>query len=317
MLGYLSVLFVIALSIQNALASIDLFQPKPRQMHPETKIPGAISSNAPPQNVPDTLEHYQQLALMAQQVNCKPPQINKTFGDAKLLFSWGNDDTNQRMHIFHSKSMGVTFSWAGMNLSSFNSIASVADFFLEDADKALYSFAESGTKIYSGFQKAYKRVAPLVEKKAQEYMTKCNDTRVSFTGLSFGAALASLASTHMSNALKHGKIHKAVVFGLPRIGNQAWANTVDKALKGTFYYTVNGADPAPRLPPRILGYQQPSGQLYIKPANSSQWKFYPGQENIHGADKDWDFNIRDHTGIYFNVPIGGWFGPCPARIPSN
>ncbi|KAI3628913.1 hypothetical protein CBS14141_000616 [Malassezia furfur] len=317
MFGPARFLTVLLLCAQAALASIEVLQPEQHKVAAETKIFGAESSTAPPQDVPDTLHHYQQLAVMAQQVNCRHPQINKTFGDATLLFSWGNDDTNQRMHVFHSKSMGITFSWAGMNISSINSVLSAADIFFEDADKSLYPFAEPGTQLYSGFQDAYKRVAPIVEKKAKEYMERFNEDRVSFTGLSFGAALASLASTHMSHALTRGKVYKAVVFGLPRIGNQAWANTVDKALKGTFYYTVNGADPVSRLPPRVLGYQQPSGQLYIKPANSTQWKFYPGQENVHGSDADVGLDLQDHTGIYFSVPVGGVFGPCPAEIPSG
>ncbi|WFD01354.1 hypothetical protein MOBT1_000016 [Malassezia obtusa] len=316
MLNIFQLLVLVFVCVQACTASVEVLEPRHKPVPPQNKNFLPQSSKQSPQDVPDSLKNYQQLAVMAQQVNCLHSKINKTYGDAKLLYSWGNDDTDQRMHVYHSKSMGITFSWAGLNASSIASILGGADIFLADADKELFSWVESGSKVYHGFQSAYKRVAPIVEKKAKQYMKEYNDNRLSFTGLSYGAALSNLASMHLSHKMSSAKIHKVVVFGLPRIGNQQWANSVDKQLKGTFYYVVNGDDLVSRLPPRELGYQQPSGQIYINPPNSTHWKFYPGQENIHGSDSDWGINIKDHTGVYFSVPIGGFFGPCPSEIPK-
>lgn len=304
------------LCAQGAMAGVDVLRPDHKSVRPESKFWGATSSTAQPRHVPESLKTYQQLAVMAQGSNCIDSKVNETLGDATLLYQWGDDDKNQRMHVYHSKSMGITFSWAGMNTSSISSLLSSADLFLVDADPEIFGFLAPGTKVYQGFQAAYKRVAPIVEKKVKEYTHKYNDTRVSFTGLSFGAALSTFGALHMNHVMKDAKLHKVVVMGLPRIGNPTWANEVDKYLKGTFYYTVNGDDLVSRVPPRELGYQQPSGQIYINPANSSSWKFYPGQENVHGSDSQWGFSIQDHTGVYYNVPVGGVFGPCPPQVPK-
>ncbi|WFC98829.1 hypothetical protein MYAM1_001562 [Malassezia yamatoensis] len=317
MLNLAKLAVVTLVCLQVVSVSGNILQQQHKYVPTQVKTGGATSSTAQPRPVPDSWKNYQQLAVMAQDSNCKNTKINDTLGDATLLYKFGDDNVNQYMHVFHSKSMGVTFSWAGLNLSNLDALASVVDLPLVDANKTLYPNAEEGTQLYQGFQSAYGRVADIVQEKALEYTKKYNDNRVSFTGLSFGAALSALSSVHIHHVLAGKvKVHKVVVFGLPRIGNQAWANTVDRDLKGTFYYTVNGADPLSRLPPRFLGYQQSSGQLYIKPANSTQVKFYPGQENVHGSDADIGLDIQDHTGVYFSVAVGGSFGPCPAKIPS-
>lgn len=313
----LAPLAVLALCAQSVLASVEVMQPSHKPVPPQTKFSDRVCSTAEAEDVPDSLKHYQQMAVMAQGSNCLESEDRKKVGDATLLYTWGDDDKNQRMHIYHSKSMGITFSWSGMNISSITSLLSSADIFLHDADKKLFSNALHGSKVYGGFQSAYQRAAPVVLKKAKEYMKEYDDNRLSFTGLSFGAALANLASMHLKHALSDAKIHNVVVFGLPRIGNPEWANSVDKELKGKFYYVVNGADLVSRLPPRELGYQQPSGQIFIQPANSTNWKFYPGQENVHGSNSHWGYSIPDHTGVYFNVLVGGVFGPCPVEVPKR
>lgn len=70
--------------------------------------------------------------------------------------------------------------------------------------------------------------------------------------------------------------------GQPRDGNPVFANAVDSLLANKFSYVVNGRDFVPHLPPRIAGFQHPSGQVWINPANTTGWLFYPGQENVHG-----------------------------------
>lgn len=79
---------------------------------------------------------------------------------------------------------------------------------------------------------------------------------------------------------------------------------------------INGKDPVPHLPPRLLGYQHPSGQVWINPANSTSWLYYPGQENPKGADSVIDVQISfdDHQGIYAHTQIGASKGHCPATV---
>ncbi|KAL4403150.1 hypothetical protein ACI68E_000933 [Malassezia pachydermatis] len=288
-------------------------------MPPQVKrdLPGWPSSTAAPQPVPDPVSMYQQFAGLAQESNCVNYKINMTIGDAKLLYSWGDGDHDQRLQLFHSKSLGIVASWSGMNQSSLTSLLSAADLFLVDPNRDLFPMVLPGTKVFQGFQSAYERVASRLLEKLDYYQNMYDEDRVSFTGLSYGAALSALAVQHVDANLKRGSVYKTVVFGLPRIGNREWANSLDKHMKGRFYYVVNGPDLVPHMPPREWGYQQPSGQIWINPANSTHWKFYPGQENVHGADSVLAFNIPDHTGVYFNTEIASYWGHCPATIGQD
>ena len=130
---------------------------------------GRITSYAHPKDVPDPVPMYQQFAALAQQSNCHNYHINISVGDATLLYSWGDNDRNQRLQLFHSKSLGIVASWAGMNPTSINSILGAADVFLVDVDRRYFPHAEKGAKLYKGFQDAYKRVAPTFIKELQYY----------------------------------------------------------------------------------------------------------------------------------------------------
>ena len=69
---------------------------------------------------------------------------------------------------------------------------------------------------------------------------------------------------------------------------------------------------------RELGFQHPSGQVWINPVNSDNWKFYPGQENHFGAntvDPIWTFD--DHHGYYFGTGVGHGPGTCPASVGTH
>lgn len=286
-----------------------------QKIPPDTKdIFGRRTSHASPQPLPDSVDMYQHYAVLAQQSNCMKYHIGQEVSDAKLLYAIGDSDYNQRMEIFHSKSLGIVVSWAGMNQTGINSVLQAADLFLEDVDRDLFPNARQGAKAFSGFQNEYKRVADIVLDKVNEFQNKYDEDRVSLTGLSFGSGIAAVGSLHVNCNLKRGKLHRVVVFGLPRSGNQEWADSIDDALKDRFYYVVNGLDLVPRAPPRELGYQHPSGQIWINPSNSTHASFYPGQENVHGANSEWGFSIPDHTGWYFNTHIASYWENCPARI---
>lgn len=278
---------------------------------------GRVTSYQKPVKVPEPISMYQQFAGLAQQSNCFKTKINATIGDAQLLFSWGDDDKNQRMQIFRSKSLGIVTSWSGMNVTSLTSLLSAADLFLVDVDRKYFPRVKKGSKLYDGFQNAFKRAAPVLMKKIQYFQELYDEDRVSLTGLSFGAALADIALPYVKENLKRGHIHRVVVFGHPRIGNQEWADSLDTYAEGKFFYVVNGNDIVPHLPPREFGYQQPSGQIWINPSNSSNWKLYPGQENVHGANSMFGFSIKDHTGVYFRTEIGSFWGHCPATIGQD
>ena len=271
-----------------------------------------------PVDIPGDWKRYSNLAGFSEQTYCNESPIGTKVGDGELLWKWGDGDSHQRVFIFNSSSSGIAVAWEGTNQTSLGSIIHNVDLFLVDPDPELIPQALPGTKVFDGYQKEYKKAAPHVLKAVQKYTKALNTTKVTVTGDSLGAGIAMIGMFHLEAKLDHG-IDLAFVFGPTRVGNPQYANTVDHVfLNGhRFLYAANFDDIVVHVPPRVLGFQHPNGQIWINPANSTSWKYYPGQENIYGANSVWyrAFSVPDHTGIYFKTEIGGSeLGKCPAEV---
>lgn len=107
--------------------------------------------------------------------------------------------------------------------------------------------------------------------------------------------------------------------GQPRVGNPAFADFVDQTYgPSRLNYVVNGQDFVPHVPPQLIGYRHFSGQVWINPANTTSWKYYPGQENVQGANTATpQLNFDDHQGIYMHTQIGASQGHCPATAGQD
>ena len=68
-------------------------------------------------------------------------------------------------------------------------------------------------------------------------------------------------------------------FGLPRVGNEAFADAIDARIsEGDFLtWIYNEQDPVPVLPPAAHGFRHPSGEVHI--LDSGEWVACEGQEN--------------------------------------
>ena len=71
-------------------------------------------------------------------------------------------------------------------------------------------------------------------------------------------------------------------YGVPRVGNQAWADYVDAHVtsleSGQGLTRVNNKeDPVPILPGEFLGFVHPSGEVHIQDSNA--WDACPGTCN--------------------------------------
>ena len=277
------------------------------------------SSEQQPRSIPIDWHLLSQAAGMAQQDYCLFQRPGQDVGDAQLLYEFGDGNFVQRALIFKSKSLGITVAFEGTEpISPFSQIHD-ADFRLVDPSKALGGAYPEGVQLFDGFETAYLAVAKPILAKVREYCATYKETRVSVTGHSLGAAMALIAAGHYNHVLDQG-LHQALVFGLPRTGNAQFANFIDATLKGKFYYVVNGHDLVPHVPPRGFGYQHPSGQIWINPASSTEWKFYPGQENVHGANSvGLALNTEDHHGTYFHTGLGHGLGAgsCPAKVDTQ
>lgn len=70
-----------------------------------------------------------------------------------------------------------------------------------------------------------------------------------------------------------------VAYGLPRVGNQAFADYVDQHITilsgGAGLVRINNKeDPVPILPGMFLGFHHPSGEIHIQ--DSGAWDACPG-----------------------------------------
>ncbi|KAH8989474.1 hypothetical protein EDB92DRAFT_1947423 [Lactarius akahatsu] len=94
-------------------------------------------------------------------------------------------------------------------------------------DSDLFPSVPSSIKVHSRFSKDQARTTPMVLSAVQDVTSKYNATSVPTVGHSRGAALSLLDSVHLRLQLPADISVKAVLFGLPRVGNQDWANFVD------------------------------------------------------------------------------------------
>lgn len=86
-------------------------------------------------------------------------------------------------------------------------------------------------KLHSGFQDTQGRTADLVLSTVQDGLSSTGFKNVLVTGHSLGAAVASLDAAMLRMALPDDVAVNAVVFGLPRVGNQEWADLLSSLVR--------------------------------------------------------------------------------------
>jgi predicted lipase len=91
-----------------------------------------------------------------------------------------------------------------------------------------------------------------------------------------GAALSLLDSVYLPLYLPSGTTFQTILYGLPRVGNQAFADYVDANLHVT--HINNLKDPIPIVPGMFLGYVHPSGEVHI--TESGEWAACPGKHSF-------------------------------------
>jgi len=280
----------------------------------------AQSSTSQPVEVPYDLKKFSQAAGLVQQCYCTPGSYHKGLqvGDSTLLWGIGDGNMEQRALIYHSKSLGIAVAYMGTNVSSLKSSSNDL-LFLGEPPNARYSeYFPEGVKLFHGFQQPYIQLVDRVYDAIKRFKKEYNENRVTVIGHSQGAAIGLISSVDFENRLEDG-IYRSYLFGLPRTGNPTFADYVDQTIGHKLRWVVSGDDWVPAVPPRWFDYQHPSNYVWIYPANSTNWKLYPGQENVHGfptVKQDYS-NFDDHQGVYFHTQIGTEIGHCPALVGQD
>ncbi|KAI0073058.1 alpha/beta-hydrolase [Panus rudis PR-1116 ss-1] len=150
------------------------------------------------------------------------------------------------------------------------------DFIPVPVDPSLFPGLPNDILVHMGFAGTQGRSAPGVLEAVETALTKFGTTHVTIVGASLGAAIALLDSVYLPLHLPNSTTFSTIVYGLPRVGNQAFADYVD-AHATSLTHINNKKDPVPTLPPDFLGFRHPSGEVHIEEDGS--WIACAGQEN--------------------------------------
>ncbi|EJU03751.1 alpha/beta-hydrolase [Dacryopinax primogenitus] len=194
----------------------------------------------------------------------------------------------------------------GTDPTQFLSLLVDADFFLEDLDTTLFPGISSSIQAHSGFLGAHSRSAASVLSAVQQVISDHGVSEVITVGHSLGGAIALLDAVYLPLHLPSSIIVRSVLFGLPRVGNPAFASYVDAHL--SIVHITNMLDPIPIVPGEFLGFAQPQGEVHI--LGGTDWVSCPGDDNSSvdcstgAVPTIFTSDIVDHLGPYNGIWIG-------------
>jgi len=245
----------------------------------------------------------------------------------------GNSATVQFWYVGYDPTLDtVIVAHEGTNVSQILAELTDADFILTPLGSA-FPGLPADILVHNGFLGAQQRAAvdvlPAVEKTLAAHPSTKS---VTFIGHSLGAAIATLDAAyiplHLTNADSY--TFSAIVYGLPRVGNLAWAAWLSEAYSSvsTSVFTTSGGggdviehttnsithinnkeDPIPILPPILLGYRHPIGEVHITDANL--WEVCPGMDNPSSLCSTGDVSLLHSNETYHDGPYNGVHMGCP------
>jgi len=240
--------------------------------------------------------------------NC---QQNPSF---KPIAAGGDGDTTQFWYVgFDPVSASIVVAHQGTDPSQFEADLTDADFFLETLNPSLFPGISSSVEVHNGFAAEQASTAPAILAAVTSGLSEFGTKEVLLTGHSLGAALSLLDSVYLPLHLPSSTSFKTMVYGLPRVGNQAFANYVDAHQH--LIHVNNEEDPVPILPGEFLGFVHPAGEIHIN--DNGSWSQCPGQDNdsddciVGDVPTIFESDESDHDGPYNAIFIaGGSALPC-------
>ncbi|KAJ7780069.1 alpha/beta-hydrolase [Mycena maculata] len=222
--------------------------------------------------------------------------------DITVLQSGGNDGTVPLYYIAHDpdeKSLVVAHE--GSNFAKITSILNDVELGLVPLNASRFpQSAGQNIKVHSGFQQTFERTADKLLAGVMAGLASTGVKKVLVTGHSLGAAVATMTGAMIKDAVDPSVAVSLIVFGLPRGGNQAWADFLDSGVGVT--YMTNQNDPVPTVPPELLGFHHPTGEIHSVDATQSNFIACPGQdnENCSTGNSLLAVNETNHDGPYFD-----------------
>ena len=153
------------------------------------------------------------------------------------------------------------------------------------------------------------RTAPEILAAVLALLKQHNASSVVVTGHSLGAALALLDSVYLQLHLPAGMRVSMIGYGMPRVGNPAFADHVDtmqsaNSVTVTVMHVNNKKDPIAIVPGQFMGFAHPAGEVHIQDDSNHSWVSCPGHDNpsqlcsVGDVPNVLQSNILDHLGPY-------------------
>ncbi|KAJ6561092.1 lipase [Mycena vulgaris] len=199
----------------------------------------------------------------------------------------------------------VIVSHQGTDSTQILALVTDSDFFLDSLDPALFPGLSSSIEVHSGFANEQAKTASLVLAAVQSGLSTFGLTKVTLVGHSLGAALSLLDSIYLPLHIP-GVTFSSILYGLPRVGNKAFADYASTG--GTVTHINNKEDLVPILPGMFLGFHHPTGEVHIQ--DSGLWDLCPGEDNpsdlctTGDVDNIFEGDESDHDGPYDGVLMG-------------
>ncbi|KAK7686333.1 hypothetical protein QCA50_010557 [Cerrena zonata] len=209
--------------------------------------------------------------------NC---QANSGF---QPVASGGDGNVTQFWYVgFDPSLQTVIVAHQGTDTSKLLPVLTDASIATVRLDSTLFPGVSSSVLVHSGFAGSQSRSASDVLAAVQTAITKFKATQVTIVGHSLGGAIALIDSVFLPLHIS-GVTFKTITYGMPRVGNQAFADYVDAHVALT--HVNNEKDPVPIVPGRFLGFHHPSGEVHIE--ESGEWASCPGQDNTGRSMHRW------------------------------
>ncbi|KZT69278.1 lipase [Daedalea quercina L-15889] len=227
--------------------------------------------------------------------------------DFEPVASGGDGDSVQYWFVGYDPTLdSVVVSHQGTNVDDILPLIEDADIVMTNPDSTLFPGLSSDIEVHSGFADAQADTATDILSAVQTTMSTYDTSTIAIVGHSLGAAISLLDAVYLPLHISDATF-TYVGYGLPRVGNQAFANYVD-AMSASVTHINNEEDPIPILPGMFLGFVHPSGEVHIE--DSGEWASCPGQDNpstqciVGDVPYIWDGDESDHDGPYNGVEMG-------------
>ncbi|KAH8828427.1 lipase [Flagelloscypha sp. PMI_526] len=182
-----------------------------------------------------------------------------------------------------------------------------ADIILSSLNTTLFPGVSSDIKVHSGFKESFEDTATTILAQVKTALSTNGVSKIAVTGWSLGAAISILDGLYLKLQIPTADV-SVYGYGMPRVGNAAWAAYVDSKLSGKVTHINNKDDLVPILPGRFLGFAHVSGEVHIKDDNS--WVACSGEDNtdsqctVGTVTNIFVGDAGDHPGPYNGITLG-------------